>query len=741
MPFETQHRIMRSTFRSLLITCICILPTCLSLAAAPRALPAGQLPKDQRLKPLEDLDGHFPFEPAASQQQWQRRAEQVRQRVLVSMGLWPMPERTPPEAVVHGLVDRPEYTVEKVYLQSYPGHFVTGNLYRPKGGAAGRLPAVLCPHGHWSDGRFHDAGRDNVRRQIVQGAERFEVGGRSPLQSRCVQLARMGCIVFHYDMVGYADSVQIPYEVAHRYAKRRPHMDTAEDWGFFGAQAELRLQSIMGLQTYNSIRALDWLCERPDVDPNRIAVTGASGGGTQTFILSAIDPRPAVSFPAVMVSTAMQGGCTCENATYLRIGTGNVELAALFAPKPLGLTAADDWTREIATKGAPQLRQHFAMLGAEENFMAAPLLHFGHNYNYVSRAVMYGWLNKHLKLGFEDPIVEEDYVPLTRDELSVWNDEHPRPDGGEDYERELIREMTESSDAQIAALRPTDEASLKRYREVIGGAVDVMIGRDLPDPADLEYERTGKTDRGDYLEMTALLRNTAHGEELPTLFLFPKQWNRQVVVWVHEEGKAGLLATDGSPRAAVRKLLDGGAAVAGVDLLYQGEFLADGMPPAVTRKVENEREFAGYTFGYNDPLFVRRVHDVLTMLSFVKHHEDQPERIDLVGMDGAGPWVALAAAHAGEVVDRAVVDTAGFRFTQLESFRDPQFLPGAAKYGDLPGILALRAPRPLWLAGEGDHVAAVVNAAYQAAGASDALSVYDGDEARKTESAVHWLLH
>ena len=136
-------------------------------------------------------------------------------------------------------------------------------------------------------------------------------------------------------------------------------MNTREDWGFFSPQAEARLQTIMGLQTYNSIRALDWLAGRDDVDPQRIGVTGASGGGTQTFILAAIDPRPAAAFPAVMVSTAMQGGCTCENASYLRVGTGNVEIAALIAPRPLGMTAADDWTKEIATKGLPELKAHY----------------------------------------------------------------------------------------------------------------------------------------------------------------------------------------------------------------------------------------------------------------------------------------------------------------------------------------------------------------------------------------------
>ena len=110
-------------------------------------------------------------------------------------------------------------------------------------------------------------------------------------------LARMGCIVFHYDMVGYADSQAITHRT-----------------GFTDVEALLRLQSFMGLQSWNSVRSLDFVCSLPDVDSTRIAVTGASGGATQTLILCAIDDRPAVSFPAVMVSEAMQGGCICENS-------------------------------------------------------------------------------------------------------------------------------------------------------------------------------------------------------------------------------------------------------------------------------------------------------------------------------------------------------------------------------------------------------------------------------------------
>ncbi len=191
-------------------------------ADAPRVLPPGQLPNDKRLGDLLTLNGYFPFQPPESREAWERRAERVRRQLLVATGLWPMPTKTPHHAVIHGKVQRDGYTVEKVYLESFPGHYVTGNLYRPLG-RLGRLPGVLCPHGHWANGRFYEQDRKAVRWSIVEGAERFEKGGRYPLQARCVQLARMGCVVFHYDMVGYADSVQLAHSPGYR-----PHLSGAK---------------------------------------------------------------------------------------------------------------------------------------------------------------------------------------------------------------------------------------------------------------------------------------------------------------------------------------------------------------------------------------------------------------------------------------------------------------------------------------------------------------------------------
>src|SRR5262245_32881627 len=305
--------------RTLLATALLLtLPPLLRADDPTRILPAGQRPADHRLtdKP-KDLNGYFPVTPPASKEAWETRRRQLREQLQVALGLWPMPPRGPIHATIHGPIQRDGYTVEKVSFASLPGHYVTGNLYRPTAPQPAKRPAVLCPHGHWKDGRMDDAGEKEAAQQIAQGAETWPGTARYFLQAKCAQLARMGCVVFHYDMLGYADSKAIPH-----------------GQGFTDAEAILRSQSQI------SLRSLDFVCGLPDVNATRIGVTGASGGGTQTFILAALDDRVTAAFPAVMVSTAMQGGCVCENAPGLRVGTGNVELAGLFAPKPLGMSGA-----------------------------------------------------------------------------------------------------------------------------------------------------------------------------------------------------------------------------------------------------------------------------------------------------------------------------------------------------------------------------------------------------------------
>ena len=573
------------------------------VAAAPgadihRVYDQGQQPNDQRLEDLKDLNGYFPFQVPESRGAWEARAAELRRRVLVATGLWPMPPKTPLNPVIHGKTSRPGFTVEKVYFESLPQHFVTGLLFRPDGPAApkkGQRAAVLCPHGH--GGRLQDYGEKKIRQLIADGAERFEGSGRYPKLARCAQLARMGCVVLIFDMLGYADSGQISYQLAHRFAKQRPDWEGSEKWGLFSTQAELRMQSIMGLQTWNSIRALDFLAQLPEVDPQRIGVTGGSGGGTQTILLCAIDSRPAAAFPNGMVSTAMQGGCTCENCCLLRIGTGNVELAALFAPKPQAMTAANDWTRDMMTKGFPELQQLYRLLGAPKNVDCRPLLHFPHNYNYVSRATMYRWFNRHLDLGLEEPIVEEDFEPLTADETTVWNAQHPRPVGGDAYERRLIRQLTDQSDKLLADLAPRDEPSLQEFRRVVGGAWSTLIGRGLPNPEDIQRTKLDKQKKAGYLLFKDTLRLTTAGEEFPFISLFPisTDWNREVVIWIDAQGKRGLFDEAGELRTS--------AATAGRRRICRSLWRL-----VSAGRVPGGRRAAAATAGRQEPTPVRRIH-------------------------------------------------------------------------------------------------------------------------------------
>ncbi len=649
----------------------------LTHAKSLRVFPEGKQPDDIRLKPLKDLNGHFPFKVPDSLEAWKERKAELQLRVAIANGLHPIPEKTPLKAVIHGMVKRDGFTAQKVYFQSVPGFYVTGILFRPEG-VKGRIPAILCPHGH--GGRLQMHSEAKVLDEIKIGAEKFKESGRMPKVARAATLARLGNVVLLFDMIGYADSIQLSYQLAHRFAKQRPEMEGKKSWGLYSTQAELRLQSIMGLQTWNGIRALDFLASLPDVDPKRMAVTGGSGGGTQTILLGALDERPIVGFPNGMVSTSMQGGCTCESCCLLRVGTGNVELAALFAPRPQGMTAADDWTKAMMSDGYPELQKLYALYGKKEDVICTDLTHFKHNYNYVSRGLMYNWFNRYLKWGLKEPIVEQDFNLLSNEEHAVWNDEHPKPEGGDAYERKLTKWIAKR-DAKLVKNMTKDQLRL---------AWGTLIGRKAPGFKNIAREKVDKVKQDGYIEFLDILRLKEHGETLPVVSLYPaKKWNGRVVVWLDGEGKDGMFDGEGKPVREVMEMLEAGTSVVGVDLFGQGEFLEKGKTQDSARVVKNPREFAGYSFAYNHTLFARRVHDVMSLISWVSgFEEEKPQEVMVVAVGGIEP-VALAALSQINGVKSITLENYRFRFADLKSYRDPNFLPGAVKYGDLPALMKL----------------------------------------------------
>jgi dienelactone hydrolase len=514
-------------------------------------------------------------------------------------------------------------------------------------------------------------------------------------------------------MVGYADSTALKHRE-----------------GFTDADAELRQQSFMGLQTWNSIRSLDFLLSLPDVDPKRIGVTGASGGGTQTFLLCAIDDRPAVAFPAVMVSTAMQGGCVCENCSHLRVGTGNVELAGLFAPKPLGMSGANDWTIDIEKKGLPELKALYKLYGAEDKVMAKCFPEFGHNYNQVSREVMYNWFNKHLKLGQKEPVVEKPFEPVAPKGLSVFDENHPRPRDSVDADR-LRQFMTEASDKQIAALRPKDAQGYVAYKRVFRAALRAMVHDEPPKLGNVEAQEVGAKElHGDVTWQRLVLGRKGQGEQVPALFLRGKKLAGPVVIWIHPEGKAGLFK-EGKLVPAARQVLDRNGAILAVDVFGTGEL-------SLAKGPEVDAKYAGFTFGYNRTLLTNRVHDVLTAVAYARGLKDT-KQVHLIGEGKAGPWVLLARGLCGNLVDRTAADWDGFRFEKVRKTTDEMMLPGALKYGGLSALAALAAPGELYVHNySGTGAGQWLKPVYEAVGATEKLK--RTSEKVSADKVAEWLL-
>lgn len=322
---------------------------------------------------------------------WEKRAEVIRRGIIEGMKLDQMPDiKGNFHARITASREFDGYVVENIMIQSFPGFYITGNLYRPLNPEP-KSAAILCPHGHFDD---------------PQNYARF----RPDVQKRCATLARMGAVVFAYDMAGYGDCRQVDH-------RRMP----------IGAL----------LQTWNSRRVLEYLISRPDVDPERIGMTGASAGGYQTFILAAIDDRVKVSVPVVMIAAHYFGVCLCESGMPIYRSahhqTNNVEIAALCAPRPMMfISDGVDFTRNSPQVEYPYIQKVYALYNAEHKVKNIHLADENHDYGYSKRKYMYPFMAHYLglhtgKVRF-NPSADEGFVTiLSQDQLRVYTEKDPMP--------------------------------------------------------------------------------------------------------------------------------------------------------------------------------------------------------------------------------------------------------------------------------------------------------------------------
>lgn len=557
-------------------------------------------PEDSRNKYTPDDNTHFVMPAYSSLSEWESRKHHLRTQILSAAGLSPMPPKTPLHPTSYGRVERDGYSIDKVMIETLPGYYLGGNLYQPLH-RSGKLPAVLLAHGHWKYGRLQN-----------------EVEYSVP--ALAVNLARQGYVVFAYDMVGYNDTRQTPHS-------------------FGGPDEQLWAFSPFGLQLWNSIRSVDYLISLPNVDSGRIAITGASGGGTQTFMLAAVDERVRFAAPVNMISDSMQGGDPCEDAPGLRFGTFNTEIAAVIAPRRmLVVSSTRDWTKHTPYEEFPAIRGIYELYGRGNRLLSVQV-DAPHNYNKESREAVYRFFGEYM-LGQHDPsaLKDREFHQEQDEDVLVLKDGKPPPNAV-NYEglleswKQIARRQSESA---------TDRAAIReQLRQALATEWPTRLASEI-DHENILLSRVGVADRVGGLYI-------ATGSKEATLVIHPR----------------GAEAARRTP--FVQSLVDSGRSVLMIDTFQTGAAHA------------YRNRSSRYFLTYNRSDDANRVQDILTALAFLKTNHSGPIRV--VGLENAGVWCLFAAAVAPiDVTLTANLD--GFDGSD-ESFRKGFFVPGVQRAGGL----------------------------------------------------------
>lgn len=629
-----------------------------------------------RWQDLPDTNTRFQPRSFVGLAEWQARRAALIEQIRFAAALWPEPARTPLQPREFDLIEQGDYTISKVHFESSPGFYVTGNLFRPRD-MVGKVPAVVVAHGHAARGRLHHDDRTSAI-------------------SACIAFARMGIIAFAYDMLGYNDAgLQTPHVV-----------DTPQRslWGI----------GSFGLQTWNSTRVVDYLQSLAEVDPQRIGMTGASGGGTQTFILSAIDERIVAAAPVCMVSAHMQGGCQCENAPALRIETNNVEITSCIAPRPLLLVSATgDWTDQTPTVEFPAIRAIYELYGCADK-VSNTHVDAEHNFNYPSRLAVERFMARHLlNRTLPEDFQESPFDVELLQRLRVFAQEPVKAEVEAKAER-FISQAIKMQKARLDSLSPAAAADLRTASSMFTEGLKHTVRTSFPRPEEIQVGPRDEqpTSLKGWLAKEALLKNQAFLEKVGSL---PTSKERYYVRNQRAVRTLELLssASPDEPGAITICVHPDGIAAAErmerfvLTCMSQSQsdrviFVQPFGSDSAFRITGKPRGSSQYFSTFNRTDLAETVYDLVTVIAAQCKNSDRISQVNLIGFAEMGvPLLLARTLIPAEVVEKLAVATV-IDMRQMDIDSDDAYLkhanlPHIRRIGGLKFAASAANTGPLWL--------------------------------------------
>lgn len=593
-------------------------------------------------------------QPVTSERDWSARRNELRANLQKAWGTFPE-TLCELQARKLGEIQRDGYRVEKIIFQTRPGIWMTANAYVPTS-AKGPVPAILHVHGHW------------------KGAKQDPV-----VQQRCIGSVKLGFFVLCVDAFGAGE--------------RGTGKALGEYHGEMTAATLFPIgQPLSGLQVYENMRAVDYLQSRPEVDPNRIGITGASGGGNQTMYAGAFDERFGCVVPTCSVGTYQAylsaACCMCEVVPGALRFTEEGDVLSLAARRGLMVTSA---TQDAYQFSVGEARKSLArVLTLSKVFTDVDIKHTviesPHDYNQAMREAMYGWMTRHLKkTGDGSPIADPGGQPEVPEELRCFPGES-RPDDYVTIPRYAAAEARQLAQRR-APLKTRDEVegSRSQKRQAL---IQLLGGLPAATPIQIQVH-PGSDGTSETIEF-----ETEAGLRLTSTRDLPQKPGRIAILLDIDQGAVQAKSSD-----TAKRLRDGGWSVITPELRATGQF-ADPRDKIGNAPDHNTAEWALWI---GRPLLGQWVWDVRRTLDAIAERDGSLPHDILITGTGSSAVIALFAAALDERITRVHAINPLATYVTDEPYRNTRLglmVPGILRdFGDIADVAALVAPRPVTITG------------------------------------------